>query len=559
MPSEQISMPAAVSKDSFISSALPKALSGTLNAAEKLRLFMAVHFRENEPAGSDGRIYTGAFQICEKKGQSREGFPFMKKLLTVYTDTACEYLRDFRYKKRGDMYITANCMKDLGARSQKNLFSLNNIVIDIDAHGKKEKDIRKMTDILETCLTELLQDEGLSLPNTIVHTGRGLQLWWNIRQLPASMSALYVSTADRYCEKIERIIDGVPSFAGYFSVDRGASKNTAGLFRLPGSWNSRAGRAGTYRALHDRQLDLLEEDPEYKACAGKRKKKTAQDYSCRADAGWLKKAAGREAGLSKVIVKRSQEGTPSCEMRDLFFLCLVSSYSRCLDEESIKEKLKDMNSLFCRSMDEKEMLSYMSAAFRKKYIMRDDTIARLLSLTPEEQELSGIYMYDPDRSGKKKAAKEGHKKDRKRAGKKALSLYRKGMTIREAAERTGCPSSTLYELIKRKGAKRKDPAKLRDAAIIRMSAEGLGVTETAHRAGCSRNTVMKVRSRYAALISMLAEKQERGRTGTGMHSMPCGGPAAEEKEACSFCPESYINKGFVGLQKCTACFSAGFL
>ena len=108
-------------------------------------------------------------------------------------------------------------------------------------------------------------------------------------------------------------------------------------------------------------------------------------------------------------------------------------------------------------------------------------------------------------------------------------------------------------------AKRTDPAKLRNAAIIRMSAGGLGVTETARRAGCSRNTVMKVRSLYAALISMLAEKQERGRAGVSIYGLPCGRTAAEEKKACSFCPESYINKGFVGLQESTACFSAGFL
>ena len=511
MPEDRIRLSVHSLKESYISAALGRTMPG-LSPEEKLLLFFAVHYRENEPEDGRGRIYTGAVHIDEKAGQSRSGFPYMKRLLGVYTDTILDFLKDFRLKKRKDIYITANCMKTTKTRSRKNLFCLNNIVIDIDACGKKKTGERTAAD-LEQYLMFILGDAGLPIPNTSVQTGRGLQLWWNIAQLPASASEAYGRAAEYFCGKIEELIDSVPAFAGLFTVDRRASLNTAGLFRMPGSCNTKTGRCGTYEIRHARQLDIFElpcvsGTPGRKAAGSFRKNACTFTDTDK----YLCKALKREKGLTGVIEARIRNGVEAGgEMRDLFLFCLASSYSSCLDEDSIREKLKKMNSRFLVPMDEGEMFSYMSSVFKKKYTVRDDTIAKMLCLTKEEQELSGIHVYDTAAGQEEKAGKKEARNEKKDSLiKKAVRLYRKGESLRSIAEKTGVPASTVREYIRKRGITRRDPVKARDAGIIKLLSAGTSVAETARRTGTARNTVKKVRGIYAALISMLAEKRERG-------------------------------------------------
>ena len=67
--------------------------------------------------------------------------------------------------------------------------TLHNIVIDIDCHkyGISKKDRDNEIEKCEVYLRELF-DNSLELPspNTIVKTGRGLQLWWAIKPLSAA-------------------------------------------------------------------------------------------------------------------------------------------------------------------------------------------------------------------------------------------------------------------------------------------------------------------------------------------------------------------------------------
>ena len=74
-------------------------------------------------------------------------------------------------------YVTANGRKKRGKRNEKNLFTLHNIVIDIDCHkyGISKKDRDNEIEKCEVYLRELF-DNSLELPspNTIVKTGRGL-------------------------------------------------------------------------------------------------------------------------------------------------------------------------------------------------------------------------------------------------------------------------------------------------------------------------------------------------------------------------------------------------
>ena len=71
-------------------------------------------------------------------------------------------------------YITANSFKIPNSRQEKDLFSLHNIVIDIDVHNciNPFPELKKAEKIISTHLQKI----NFPLPNSIHWTGRGLQL-----------------------------------------------------------------------------------------------------------------------------------------------------------------------------------------------------------------------------------------------------------------------------------------------------------------------------------------------------------------------------------------------
>ncbi len=76
-----------------------------------------------------------------------------------------------------------------GKRTGESLFALHNIVIDVDCHstryGKNLRDGK--LDALEYLIThDAFSDYDLPLPNFIVHTGRGIQIWWRHEPMAAN-------------------------------------------------------------------------------------------------------------------------------------------------------------------------------------------------------------------------------------------------------------------------------------------------------------------------------------------------------------------------------------
>ena len=89
-----------------------------------------------------------------------------------------------------DYYIVANSFKSPKFRRAVNVHSLTNIVVDIDVHHARGG-IKGCRDVIMQRLDALLylifvkKPIGLPCPNTVVHTGRGIQLWWTIKPLSA--------------------------------------------------------------------------------------------------------------------------------------------------------------------------------------------------------------------------------------------------------------------------------------------------------------------------------------------------------------------------------------
>lgn len=150
----------------------------------------------------------------------------------------------FKAVLKYNYYITKNtfCRP---ARTESNIFTYNNIVIDIDDHESSsgmvawEKDVLK-TELLYAADGELL-DVEIPPISAIVDTGRGLQVWYSFDGIAAKNKKAYRLVTEAIIDKVqqvcEKIHDEHPEFV--MKVDVAASKNAAGLVRLPGTTNAK--------------------------------------------------------------------------------------------------------------------------------------------------------------------------------------------------------------------------------------------------------------------------------------------------------------------------------
>ena len=89
-------------------------------------------------------------------------------------------------------YVSANTFRAEGKRTAADLQSLNAIVADIDCHSSTIPAAHRnfRLDYLAHLLKHDLADDILPLPNIIVRSGRGLQVWWLLHPVAADEDAV---------------------------------------------------------------------------------------------------------------------------------------------------------------------------------------------------------------------------------------------------------------------------------------------------------------------------------------------------------------------------------
>ena len=101
-----------------------------------------------------------------------------------------EKMADFHQYQ--EYFLTANSFSTPKERKKKNLYTIQNIVLDIDIHSAK-RDRGIFIQRLDAVLYLAFKDETfpLPVPKTVVYTGRGIQLWWAVCPFSAK-ELLYV-------------------------------------------------------------------------------------------------------------------------------------------------------------------------------------------------------------------------------------------------------------------------------------------------------------------------------------------------------------------------------
>ena len=118
----------------------------------------------------------------------------------------------FKAVLKYNYYITKNtfCRP---ARTEGNIFTYNNIVIDIDDHESSsgmvawEKDVLK-TELLYAADGELL-DVEIPPISAIVDTGRGLQVWYSFDGIAAKNKKAYRLVTEAIIDKVQQVCEKI--------------------------------------------------------------------------------------------------------------------------------------------------------------------------------------------------------------------------------------------------------------------------------------------------------------------------------------------------------------
>ena len=312
-----------------------------------------------------------------------KGTSTMETVASVPAEEAGEWLSRMHVSANADYYITKAQFKAAQTWDTGELFALNAIWVDIDAHEETPgfAEAERVHSLLIHALPELA---GIPVPNIIIYSGRGLHLLWLIEQCAAELAFMHRAVSAYYCEVIRDLIAGFKLTK--YSVDGSYGANVSGLTRIPGTFNTHSNTYCTYEIIHRRRILLAEQydTAEYRSGKG-----AVISKRCCQFAPSAVQAAGelRVNALLKLLKLRSKwEG-----YRDYFLLILFSAYQMAgySNEDSVRLTL-EANTELEPSLSEREVRSLLSTAMKKHYKMGNTYIVDTLGLTADEQAAIGI-------------------------------------------------------------------------------------------------------------------------------------------------------------------------
>lgn len=371
-----------------------------------------------------------------------KGTSTMETVASVPAEEAGEWLSRMHVSANADYYITKAQFSKAQTWDSRNLFAINAIWIDVDAHSKTPSfaEAERVRSLLIHALPELAR---LPIPNIIICSGRGFHLVWLIEQCAAELAFMHRAVSAYYGEVIRGLIAGFKLTK--YSVDGSYGANVSGLTRIPGTFNTHSSTYCTYEIIHRRRILLTEQydTAEYRSGKG-----AVISKRCCQFAPSAVQAAGelRVNALLKLLELRTNwEGYRDYFLLILFSACQMAGYPK---EEALRLALK-ANTQLKPALSEREVQSLLSTAVKKHYKMKNAYIIAALDLTADEQTAIGISAMP---TGAKKRSKNQARDERTAAKRKAESrkimrLHLLGNSIASIAKIVGRCYNTIKKRI----------------------------------------------------------------------------------------------------------------
>ena len=355
-----------------------------------------------------------------------------------------------------DYYITANSVSGTN-RNLSGLFGLQNIVIDVDCHEDGTDVIGLVQAFLWRADRDLWGDGELPRPNSIVRTGRGVQLWWALNPCHASCRNHYNNVKTGIMDRISLMLDEYSEELNGLDIDRGASNNAVGYFRMPCTFNTAAKRYGSLQILHGERYNLQELahiTPLANAERAKIEEKAVPMQKSDLIVLHNAHSTGAKRVLQLIKLRNFRNNDVGDETRNNLCFSVYNALRMSYDHEEAMERLRAYNDGFKQPMTEKELEHTICSAKEKDgYKYTNAKLIELLEITQEEQDTIGLHPfggeYRPWNHAKPNATRDAVRKARRedRDG-KIISMHRKGVSQAETARTLGISRTTVARVLR---------------------------------------------------------------------------------------------------------------
>lgn len=441
--------------------------------------------------------FNGRLQI----GYRSQGSSAVLPMFTCERDKLAVFLSESMvFHPSVDYYITANTVSGVKRRGEQ-LFSLENIVIDIDCHEEPFTREEVLNDKIDRILWLMENNTDLPAPNTVVRTGRGIQLWWAIVPCHAKCKPYYDEVKDNFILELMSILTETEEL-DCFSVDRTASSNPVGYYRIPNTYNTKVNRLVLCEVKEDRKPYVLQElvalvkswdhhDNDVKTYERTPLAKT--EYSV-AELSLLKNfhTLGFFRSRQLIQLRQIRNRGVGKEERNNFCFLMFNTLLPAFGEEKTMEKLYLFNHGFKVPLTKEEIENVICTAKKKNgYKYSNQKIIEFLNINPEEQEQIGLYggkfksltgiSSHPSRKASAGLMKESRNQS-------IQNLAETGKTIKEIALELGLSPPTVSKVLRTQGG---SLAERLQKKIKDMASSGIHSKEIAHHCHCSLRTVQR--------------------------------------------------------------------
>lgn len=417
--------------------------------------WLDIHFGDTS---FNGRVFFGRRVI----GTSELG-----TMATCSIKKVPSFVKMLQVSQVDDLYITANTVHG-SKRHKAELFGLQNMVIDIDCHDEDilPQAIAPLLDAFIWRVKRDLWDTGvIPTPNSIVRTGRGVQLWWALvpcyggRDYKPSFYH-YNKIKNNLMAHLECLIEDYDEELGLLSVDRSASGNAVGYFRIPCTYNTTARCFGTLEILHSERFDqrklTLIKAPERTTVEQSEDRGTKYIPLKESDRFILSnfQSTGVRRVLQLIKLRNLRDKKIGEEKRDLFCFSVYNALRMTYLHDQAMVFLRKFNEGFKQPLTSDELDSYISSAkARGGYKYTNEGLIALLEITPSEQLAIGLFpalgkhrkWYKARPNASRDEARKALKEDRNQ---KVISMLEEGTSQAEIARTLGIGKNTVGRIVK---------------------------------------------------------------------------------------------------------------
>lgn len=425
--------------------------------------FTQLHYGDTS-FGTTGRIMIG----YKKPSLGNHVYPMAVRKITDLTD----YILQMHISEKIDYYFTCNTIYGTQRWSSR-LFGLCNIVMDIDGHSIVDPELRKQTIklFIERCRNELWATGDMPAPNSIVYTGRGVQLWWALvpcyggtkerksDKLLANTKRHYDRVKGVLSEYIKDLLERHGTLRG-LEFDDTTTNNAVGYYRIPLTFNTTAGEYGTYEMLHTQRYDLrelakiepLKKDMFFEEAPPEPEHIPLQD----ADIKMVQDFSGTGfRRLKQLMDLRNLRMAAGKKIdRNYFLFSVYNSMRMHCDDQQALDYVYSFNAGFEEPMTNEEIEGSLCTARKiDGYKYTNERLIEFLSITPDEQRILHLYpfvgVYDAQKARPNSTRDTKRRVLKDERDRRILAMHEEGISQAEIARQLEIGKNTVGRVLKK--------------------------------------------------------------------------------------------------------------